>query len=329
MTGAHPNSEVLVVVPCLNEEAHLPGLLSFLSAEAPGATIMVVDGGSRDNSAAIVMEAAARCPSIHLLHNPKRIQSSAVNMAARIAGKNIRWLIRVDAHCTYPMGYISGLLSAADRTGAESVVVPMVTRGVACFQTAVAAAQNSRLGTGGAAHRSIGRGGFVDHGHHALFELAAYRRVGGYDEALSHNEDAELDLRLTANGARILLEPSLAIIYHPRSDVRSLFRQYLSYGRGRAQTVQKHSSRLKLRQMLPLLTLPSLLLALAGPVQPMLAAPAVIWSGTCLIYGLVLAARAKDLCVAAAGVAAMTMHLAWAIGFYQQSYRSKRTTRRI
>ena len=61
----------------------------------------------------------------------------------------------------------------------DSVVVAMNTIGKGGFQTAVAAAQNSKLGNGGASHRSAGgEGRWVEHGHHALMRVAAFRAVG-------------------------------------------------------------------------------------------------------------------------------------------------------
>jgi succinoglycan biosynthesis protein ExoA len=302
----------------LNEEAHLPALLEQLLGEAGEALIVVADGGSRDASTAIVAAAAAENTNVRLLNNPGRIQSAAVNLAAQTFGEGRSWLIRIDAHCTYPTGYIDGLIAAAHRQEAQSVVVPMITRGGACFQKAVARAQNSKLGTGGSAHRSVGKGAYVDHGHHALFDLAAFVAVGGYDESFSHNEDAELDLRLGAVGCRIWLEPSLAIVYYPRQTIGALFRQYLAYGKGRARTVQKHRSQLKIRQLLPLAILPAVLFALVAPIAPVLALPALVWVLACLGYGLVLGCRERDLCVGLCGIAAMTMHLGWSVGFWRQ-----------
>ena len=48
---------------------------------------------------------------------------------------------------------------------------------------------------GGAAHRRLSGGGWVDHGHHALFALSKFRALRGYDEAFLANEDAEFDVR--------------------------------------------------------------------------------------------------------------------------------------
>ena len=312
-------ADVLVVIPALNEAEHLPDLLRQLIDETPGALIVVADGGSEDASPEIVQAFAAKHTDVRLLANPKRLQSAAVNLAAERFGQGRRWLVRVDAHCGYPHQFVATLVAAALQADAQSVVVPMITTGRGCFQRAAAAAQNSRLGTGGSAHRHVeGPGGYVDHGHHALFDLTAFQAAGGYDESFRANEDAEFDVRHAARGARIWLEPTAAIAYHPRRTLPALFRQYLAYGAGRARTVRRHRMKLKPRQAAPLLVAPAVTLALAAPWAPVLALPALMWAGLCLAYGAVLGAKARDGCKALSGVAAMTMHLAWSLGFWRE-----------
>jgi len=265
-----------------------------------------------------VAEIAARDPRVRLMPNPGRLQSAGVNLAARTLDEGRPWLVRIDAHADYPANYVSTLIDEARRTGAHSVVVAMDTRGEAPFQRAVAAAQNSRLGTGGAAHRVGAAAGWVDHGHHALFNREAFQQIGGYDESFSHNEDAELDLRLTQEGARIWLTDRTRLVYHPRRTPGALWKQYLSYGKGRARTVLKHYTPLKLRQALPLAVAPAVLGALASPLFWPLAVPALIWAAVALGYGLALGARQKDAAVLLSGPAAMIMHLAWSLGFWLQ-----------
>jgi succinoglycan biosynthesis protein ExoA len=319
-----PLNDVLVVIPCLNEEAHLLGLLDTLLKDAEGALIVVADGGSTDRSLEIAADQASSTPNVVLLHNQRRLQSAAINLAVAQFGEGRRWLVRVDAHCDYPTGYIRGLVEAAQRHDASSVVVPMSTVGVGCFQRGVAAAQNSVLGTGGSAHRMASTGRFVDHGHHALFTLADYGKAGGYDENFSHNEDAELDQRLAAIGARLWLEPSLTITYYPRRTPGALFRQYLKYGEGRARTIQRHKPPIKPRQLAPLIVAPAvaalILLPLAwlSPLAWIFALPAASWAALCLTYGALLGVKQKSVCVGLSGVAAMVMHLAWSCGFLRQ-----------
>lgn len=317
---------LLVVVPCLNEAAHLPELLPRLLSELAGldARLVVADGGSTDASRAIVQALARDAPQLVLLDNPAKLQSAGVNRAVGRYGADRDWLVRIDAHADYPDHFVGRLVETAVARGADAVVVPMLTKGVGCFQQAVAAAQNSVIGTGGSPHRT-GGGGWVDHGHHALMRLDAFRAVGGYREDFSHNEDAELDHRLTGRGARLWLAGDLRIGYYPRATPGALVRQYYAYGRGRARTVALHRLRLKPRQALPLLVAPATAAAAVGavlaPVHPaalLLAAPATAWLAACLGGGVLVAWRARTRCSWGAGVAAALMHLAWSTGYWRQ-----------
>ncbi|RWB23186.1 MAG: glycosyltransferase family 2 protein [Mesorhizobium sp.] len=318
MTQSTPSS--LIVVPCLNEAAHIGALLEQLRPAAArlGARIVVVDGGSADGTQAIVEKAAAEDPRVILLANPKRIQSAAINLAVSTFGDGADYLIRIDAHGGYPADYCDRLVEEALATGADSVVVSMLTSGTGAVQKAVAAAQNSKLGTGGSKHRHMSAGEWVDHGHHALMRIAAFQAVGGYDESFSHNEDAELDHRLRLAGCRIWMSGRTQMVYYPRSTLKGLFFQYLGYGRGRAKNVLKHRMMPKLRQMIPLLVFPVVLLTVFAPLFVLAAVPFLIWAAVCLGYGVVTAIGQRNPAIALAGVSAMVMHLGWSVGFWLQ-----------
>lgn len=314
----------LIVVPTLNEAAHLAQLLDMLLVEAQvmDARIVVADGGSSDGTPDIAADYAARSPRVTLIHNPKRIQSAALNLAASAFGDGMDYLIRIDAHGTYPADYCRVLVAEAERLGADSIVVPMTTVGRSTFQRAVATAQNSLVGTGGSEHRTGKSARRVEHGHHALMSMAAFRAVGGYDESFRFNEDAELDYRLTQAGYTIWLTDATGMIYYPRSTMKGLFKQYFGYGGGRARNILKHRMKPRLRQMLPLVILPAVLMALLSVLHWVFLIPLFAWCLACFALGAVAAKKHFDeygLPLAQAplvGVAAMIMHLAWSSGFW-------------
>lgn len=328
MTTTFHRPETLVVIPCLNEAAHIGPLLDRLRGEADRVPLQIVvaDGGSTDATRAIVEAVAAEDPRVVLMDNPGRLQSAGVNAAVERFAAGMTHIIRVDAHSDYPADYCWQLLAEAAASGADSVVVSMRTEGSGPFQRGVAAAQNSVLATGGSAHRKPTSGRFVDHGHHALMRTEAFRAVNGYDPTFSHNEDAEFDHRLARHGGRIWLTDRVDVAYTPRDTVSRLFRQYLNYGRGRARTILKHRMKPKLRQVAPALVVPAVAAAVAGlgaarfagAWAALVAAPVVLWALVCLCGGLALAFRARDAAVAWAGPAAMVMHFAWSAGFIEQ-----------
>jgi succinoglycan biosynthesis protein ExoA len=320
MTQTEKPSSSLIVIPCLNEAAHIGALLAQLrpAANRLGARIIVADGGSTDGTLAIVEDIAGRDPRVILLHNKRRIQSAAINLAVDTFGEGADYLIRIDAHGGYPDDYCDRLVEEALATGADSVVVSMLTSGSGTVQKAAAAAQNSKLGTGGSKHRHLSGGEWIDHGHHALMRISAFGSVGGYDETFSHNEDAELDYRLRKAGYKIWMSGKTQMVYYPRASLSGLYFQYLGYGRGRAKNVLKHRVIPKVRQMVPLLVFPVVLLAAFSFVHWLAAVPLLIWASVCLGYGLWTAVRQRNADAALAGVSAMIMHLGWSVGFWLQ-----------
>jgi succinoglycan biosynthesis protein ExoA len=310
---------LLVVIPTLNEAPHIHGVVRDLlagTASLPDARIAVVDGGSTDGTADIVDALVRENPRVVLLHNPARIQSAAINLAARRLGRDADILIRCDAHASYPPDFCQRLIATLDRLEADAVVVPMDSYGDSGLQRAIAWVSNSPIGTGGAAHRAGRRSGFVDHGHHAAFRMDCFRRSGGYDETFTHNEDAELDCRQRALGARVYLDAEIRVGYQPRGTLRALGRQYFRYGAGRSRTARRHPGSLRLRQLaVPAhLALSLLAIGVSPWFPPALAWPAfyvLVLAGT----SVALAVQHRDAAGLWAGPAAAVMHTAWACGF--------------
>ncbi|WP_231643937.1 glycosyltransferase family 2 protein [Mycolicibacterium baixiangningiae] len=316
-------SEVIVVLPALDEAQHIAACIRSLMVPhdwMAGTTMVVADGGSRDATREIVKDLAGEFPNLVLIENPGRLQSVAVNTAVeQVACPGHRIMVRCDAHAIYPPRYVQDVAIALRDKGVASVTTPMDAVGRSPVQRATAWIVDTPLGSGGAAHRGGKRSGFVDHGHHAGFDLEWFRRIGGYDGTFSHNEDAEYDMRLTEAGGRIWLEAGIRMAYVTRPTLRGLWRQYWNYGRGRARTVVKHRAVPRLRQMVPVVNVALLSLsAMAG----LLWWPAFAW---CLLYGAVLVSasvlctiRLKSADGVLVGPALAAMHLAWGLGFLRQ-----------
>ncbi|HBF32373.1 glycosyltransferase family 2 protein [Rhizobium sp.] len=310
----------LIVIPCFNEAKHIEAVIANFDRALNDldADIVVADGGSQDGTQAIVSRILLSNTKVRLLDNPKKIQSAAVNLAVAHYGEGYDYMIRIDAHGTYPDDYCQTLVHEALETGADSVVVGMLTVGFGTFQKATALAQNSKLGNGGSRHRVGAKSHWTDHGHHALVRISAFKAINGYDETFRHNEDAEFDYRLNKAGFRVWMTAETSMTYYPRSSPLPLFRQYFGYGRGRAKNFRKHSSRPSLRQLIPLAVAPVCLLALLGLVSWIAAVPFLLWALACLAYGAWLTFGTHNPLGLLASVSAMIMHFAWSAGFWRE-----------
>jgi succinoglycan biosynthesis protein ExoA len=203
----------------------------------------------------------------------------------------------------------------------------MDSRGDGCLQKAVAWVSDTKVGSGGSAHRGGTQSGFVDHGHHAAITVDAFRRAGGYDETFTHNEDAEFDCRLRAIGGRIFLDSDIRLSYRPRSGFPSLAKQYFNYGRGRSRTVRRHPGSLRLRQFLvPTHVAMTFCAILLSPLEPMLLALPAAYLAILSLSAVMIAAKRRSVCGLLALPSAVVMHFAWALGFFWGMLSIRQTT---
>lgn len=311
-------SAAAVIIPTFNEARHIGGLLGQLTRLQPDLVgeILVADGFSQDSTRDIVLAASASDPRVRLIDNPDRIQSAGINRAAQAADPRLRMLVRMDAHSGYADDFVGRVTETLRTSRSAGVAVRLRTVGRTAVERGIAAASNSRFGTGGSAHRIGGVSGPVDHGHHAGFDRGAFDAVGGYDTSFVANEDAELDLRLRKAGGQIWLAGDIEVDYYPRSTFTALARQYWRYGAGRAQNQMKHGSRLRLRQLVPPVVLGLILLAsLAAIAFPPLAIVPLAYLGGCAAAALFLYSRSRDPAALLAAPALVVMHMSWASAF--------------
>src|SRR6185437_10672669 len=106
---------VLVGIPTLNEAATIEGVLRTLTRDMPALSIAVVDGGSIDDTCAIVRRLAAEIPLLRLIDYRGGNIAASVNRVARAANADV--LVRCDAHAIYPDHYVARLVDSLKRSG--------------------------------------------------------------------------------------------------------------------------------------------------------------------------------------------------------------------
>ncbi|GAA6210041.1 succinoglycan biosynthesis glycosyltransferase ExoA [Cognatishimia sp. WU-CL00825] len=329
-THAAPET-ILVAIPTLNEATHIADTLEALLRDAPQMAevkIVVADGGSTDATCDIVRDYGARHPNIHLIDNPDKLQAAAVNkVVTDCAEPQHRILVRVDAHSHYKPGYVLRVADSLLKQDVAALATVMDSVGDSCFQRGSAWSLETKLGSGGSGHRGGTVSGYVEHGHHAGFDLDIWRKTGGYNTGFVANEDAELDHRIGLAGGKIWLDATIRLDYVMRPSLGKLAKQYWRYGKGRAQTIQTHGMRPKLRQMVPpvilLVNMVSLILALFWP--KLLILP-LLYLGLLAAMSLQLLLKHRSLCALWAGPALLAMHQAWGAGFLIQRYLTKGPT---
>lgn len=252
MAGPESRAEagelVTVLVPARDEEASIGAALDAIGSQTyRHLQIVVVDDGSTDRTAELVRSRIVGDPRIELLTSRRSGIPAALNQALEVARG--AWLVRVDAHATIPPDYVSRLVEhlRCGRWGGVGGRKDGV--GESAPGRAIAAALGSRFGVGNSRYHYAVEAEEVDHLPFGAYSADVVRRLGGWDERLVANEDFELDYRLRRSGERLLLDPEIVITWRSRQSVPDLGRQYLRYGRGKADVAWLHPASLQPRHL--------------------------------------------------------------------------------
>ncbi|MGD9901857.1 MAG: glycosyltransferase family 2 protein [Vicinamibacterales bacterium] len=312
---------VSVVLPIRNEAGHIGRTLrSVLDQDYPAERmeVIVADGMSSDATRDIVDEVGRRDPRVRLIDNPGRIVATGLNAAVPLTSGSV--IVRVDGHCEIEASYVRRVVAQlADRTIA-AVGGPLDTIGDTAWARAIAVAMSSRFGVGDSTFR-VGAGAAADVDTVAFpgYSRDALRRAGPFDEELVRNQDDEYSYRLRSLGYRVVFVPEIRAVYHSRSTLRSLWRQYFQYGFWKVRVLQKRTRQMRPRQFVP----PLFVAGLLGGSAAALTVP-----GGWVILGVVLAPYLAANLLASAAAAGvdralllrlpptfLVLHVAYGAGF--------------
>ncbi len=250
---------VSVVMPVLNEERHLATAVEHVLLQrysGPVEVIMAV-GPSSDRTEEVAAELVAAHEQVVVIDNPTGRTPAGLNLA--IAASRFDFVVRVDAHGELAPGYLETAVETLLRTGAANVGGLMDAQGVTPFESAVAAAYNSPLGLGGNAfHLESTPEGPAETVFLGAFRKEALEALGGFDETLHRAQDWDLNHRLIQAGELVWFTPALRVTYRPRSSVRALARQFFDTGRWRREVIDRDSSTIRIRYLVPPFTVAGL-----------------------------------------------------------------------
>jgi glycosyltransferase involved in cell wall biosynthesis len=254
-----------VLTPVLNEAAHIRQAVAGMQRQefAGDLEFLFIDGGSDDDTVAILEELQQGDTRIRILHNPERRTPNALNLGLQDASGT--YVARMDAHTLYPPSYLAKGVERLERGDAAWVSGPQLAEGRGRWSELVALALRSRLGVGGAAFRTEAAAEIeVDSGFTGIWRRDTLERLGGWDVEWPVNQDGELAARVRGEGGRIVCIPEMAARYVPRNSPRSLARQYWRYGQYRVKTSRRHPSSMRRSHLLAPGLVASLLLGVVG-----------------------------------------------------------------
>lgn len=261
-----------VVMPLYNEQHYIEACIQSLLRQRFDPSkleILLVDGGSKDDTCQIIESYAERYPYIKLLHNPNKTVPYAMNIGIRAASGE--FIVRLDAHSEYADDYIQACVDALVATGADNVGGPMIAASKNRLQKVIAASYESAFALGGGKFHDPGFEGYVDTVYLGAFRKSVFDKVGLFDERFTRNQDDELNLRIVNAGGKVYLTPKIRSLYYPRASLKSMCSQYFQYGEWKVAVIRKHKKPARLTHLVPaafvLFNALGLLLCWCAPVR--------------------------------------------------------------
>ncbi|MDQ1301031.1 MAG: hypothetical protein QG637_952 [Chloroflexota bacterium] len=238
---------VTVIATVLNVGAAICRLLDSLVAQTrQPEEVVIVDGGSRDHTVAVIETYADRLP-LRVLIEPGANISRGRNVAIAAATGEV--IAAVDAGVWLEPGWLEKLTepfeSANQRinesTNLESTYSPFAIRSFAHspqsvagffvadprtpFEIALGATTLPTL-------TEVNPATFLPSSRSVAFTKTAWAAAGGYPEWLDYCEDLIFDFRLLEVAGPFAWAPQAVAHFRPRGSLTAFFKQYYRYARG-------------------------------------------------------------------------------------------------
>jgi glycosyltransferase involved in cell wall biosynthesis len=214
---------VSVIATVLNEGDAIRRLLDSLLAQTyPADEIIIVDGGSQDNTVANLRAYQDRLP-LRILVEPGCNISQGRNRAIAAARHEI--IAATDAGVWLEPGWLAALLAPFQQPGVEVVAGFFQPDATTAFEIAMGATVLPALA-------DIDPAAFLPSSRSVAFTRAAWQRAGGYPEWLDYCEDLVFDFRLREVAGPFAWAPRAIAHFRPRSSLSAFFTQYYRYARG-------------------------------------------------------------------------------------------------
>ena len=250
--------KISVIVPIYNEEKYIQSCLDSIIKSDFDKTkmeVLLIDGGSEDKTIEIISQYQKKYRYIKLYHNEKKIVPIAMNIGIKEAKGE--YIVRLDAHASYPKNYFSKLMQWHKKLHAENVGGIVITDIKNQTPTALAIKNvlSDKLGVGSAFRVGVEEIKEVDTVPFGCYKKEIFDNIGLYDERLVRNQDIELNKRIKKRGGKIYLVPEIHATYFARERYKDLAKNNFENGKWNILTAYytKTLSSLSLRHYIPML----------------------------------------------------------------------------
>jgi glycosyltransferase involved in cell wall biosynthesis len=324
---------VSIVIPCYNEEKTIEALLTAIIGQTypiDQLEVVIADGMSTDRTRERIAAFKLAHPEVDLrvFENIQRTIPAALNQAIEASRGEV--ISRMDAHAIPAADYIERSLSALEAGLGDNVggVIEIRPGADSWIAEAISIATAHPLGVGDARYRTATRAMEADTVAFGTYYRSLLEKVGKYDETLLVNEDYEFNTRIRKASGRIWVDPAIRCIYYSRANLRSLARQYYTYGYWKYLMLRRYPETLRWRQALPPVFVSGILMLLL--LSTIWTFAGILLATFLLLYLVILAGgsllpamrRKKPLLVVGIPIAIVTMHFSWGSGFMWSMIKS-------
>lgn len=215
---------VTLVATVLNEGSSIAGLMDSIAAQSrPPDEVIICDGGSTDNTLAVLKSYANRLP-LRVIEQPGANISQGRNAAIRTAAHDL--IAVTDAGVRLEPGWLSNLISPLESNPRLSVAAGFFRSDPATpFEVALGATTLPEVA-------EINPHSFLPSSRSVAFRRSAWEAVGGYPEWLDYCEDLIFDFTLRQVFGAFAFAPEAVAHFRPRQTLGQFIRQYYHYARG-------------------------------------------------------------------------------------------------
>ncbi len=216
--------QVSLIATVLNEGTSIRRLMdSILAQTRPPDEVVICDGGSCDDTVAILREYEDRLP-LKVIERPGANISQGRNAAIAVASYPVIAVtdagVRLDPH------WLEHLIAPFEADPHTHAVAGFFLPDPATpFEVAMGATVLPSL-------EDINPRKFMPSSRSAAFRRDVLEQVGGYPEWLDFCEDLILDFRVVAQYGPFVFAPQAIAYFRPRSSLRAFIKQYYQYARG-------------------------------------------------------------------------------------------------